>query len=241
MARMSGKDFHREICRRFQKRFGRTRIARVSPSADSLTVRADELAELAEAVADEHCPRDVVYPEVIASASGITVSFGAYGEGFDGILEHRNGRFHIFCNTDRVGPDDSPRARFTLAHELGHYYIDDHRRALASGGVAPHPSQCDSESSPSAGIPAAPLRRRSSTATCSPPRPGRALATCPASSRPSATSAMPESNSAIPRRSPCVWRSAQSARKRGTFPPQRPRDEFNGPPMNARPLPQRTH
>jgi len=147
MARMSGKNFDRDIRRRFQKRFGRTRIARASPTADNLTARGDEIAELAEAVADEHCPGGVVSPEAIAHASGITLSFGGYGEGFDGMLEHRSGRFHIFCNTDRVSFGDSPRARFTLAHELGHYYIDDHRRALASGAVAPHPSQCDSESS----------------------------------------------------------------------------------------------
>jgi hypothetical protein len=143
---MSGRDFDRDICRRFQKRFGSARFVRVSPSAKDLTTRAEEIAELAEAVAGEHCPQGIVAPEVIARASGITLSFGAYGEGFDGMLEHRSGRFHIFCNADRVGPTDSPRARFTLAHELGHYYIDDHRRALASGGIAAHPSQCDSES-----------------------------------------------------------------------------------------------
>jgi hypothetical protein len=143
---MSGRDFDRDICRRLQKRFGGAKFVRVYASANDLTMRADEIAELAEAVADEHCPRGVVAPEVIACASGITLSFGAYGEGFDGMLEHRGGRFHIFCNTDRVGVGDSPRARFTLAHELGHFYIDDHRRALASGGIAAHPSQCDSES-----------------------------------------------------------------------------------------------
>ena len=57
-----------------------------------------------------------------------------------GMLEHRGGRpacwsggWHIYCNLDCVGQKDSPRARFTLAHELGHYYIDEHRNALVAG------------------------------------------------------------------------------------------------------------
>ena len=154
MARMSGKDFDRDISRRFQKRFGRARSGGIPRDAGGSVNRIEEIAELAEAVAEEHCPLGVVDPEAIARAAGITLSFGAYGDGFDGMLEHEegragapeNGRFHIFCNTDRVGAADSPRARFTLAHELGHYYIDEHRLSLASGRVSPHPSQCDSES-----------------------------------------------------------------------------------------------
>jgi hypothetical protein len=62
------------------------------------------------------------------------------------MLEHKAGRFHVFCNLDRMGEADSPRARFTLAHELGHYYIDDHRNALAAGRAPAHRSQCDYES-----------------------------------------------------------------------------------------------
>ena len=109
--------------------------------------RAGEIAELAECVADEHCPTDPVNPERIARAKRITVSFGEYGETtFDGLLEHKAGRFHIFCNVERVGQRDSPRGRFTLAHELGHYYIDEHRLALSRGRVGPHGSQCEYES-----------------------------------------------------------------------------------------------
>jgi len=108
--------------------------------------RAVEIAELAEAVADEHCPAGPVEPRTIAAAKGVTLSFGHYGEAFDGMLEHRAGRFHIYANLDRLGDGESPRARFTLAHELGHFYIDEHRHALAAGRAAPHPSQCDHES-----------------------------------------------------------------------------------------------
>ena len=108
--------------------------------------RLAEIADLAEAVADEHCPRGAVDPAGIARAKRITTSFGPYGQAFDGMLEHRAGRFHIYGNTDRVGGPDVPRARFTLAHELAHYYIDEHRHALAAGRSPAHLSQCEYES-----------------------------------------------------------------------------------------------
>jgi hypothetical protein len=62
------------------------------------------------------------------------------------MLEHRAGRFHIYCNLARVGREGSGRARFTLGHELGHFFIDEHRNALASGRVLAHPSKCEYES-----------------------------------------------------------------------------------------------
>jgi Zn-dependent peptidase ImmA (M78 family) len=108
--------------------------------------RKQEIAELAEAVADEHCPSGKVNPEVIIKAKGITVSYGRYATAFDGMLEHKDGRFHIYCNLDRVEIPKSPRARFTLGHELGHFFIDEHRNALQSGRTPAHPSVCEYES-----------------------------------------------------------------------------------------------
>jgi hypothetical protein len=74
---------------------------------------------------------------------GITLSTDDYGEAFDGLLEHRSGRFHIYCNVHDRWYLGTPRVRFTLAHELGHYFIDEHRNALASGQVPSHPSFID--------------------------------------------------------------------------------------------------
>lgn len=108
--------------------------------------REQEIAELAEFVADDYCPSGTVDPEAILRELGITVSFGAYGDAFDGMLECENRRFHVFCNTERDSPRGSGRARFTLGHELGHYFIDEHRTALL-GGVDPHHSKCEYESS----------------------------------------------------------------------------------------------
>jgi hypothetical protein len=108
---------------------------------------SEEIAELAEFVAEDYCVAGRVEPSVIAKEKKITLSCSAYGDTFDGMLEHKSGRFHIYVNLDRVDRPDSCRARFTLGHELGHFFIDDHRNALAAGRVPKHPSRCEFESS----------------------------------------------------------------------------------------------
>ncbi len=98
------------------------------------------IQDLAECVFEDYWGNIPVNPESIIKDCGITLSYGDYERSFDGSLEHRRGRFHIYCDisaTDYVG---SPRVRFTLSHELGHYFIDDHRRALAKGSAPQHGS-----------------------------------------------------------------------------------------------------
>lgn len=64
---------------------------------------------------------------------------GNYCNAFDGRLEYHpsKSRFVCFYNTkyDRAdGRGHAPRTRFSLAHELGHYFIEDHHEYLRSGG-----------------------------------------------------------------------------------------------------------
>jgi hypothetical protein len=105
--------------------------------------RVSDISDLAEAVVASG--PGLIDPIAIADDLGISMSFNDYGEAFDGLLEARGGRFHIYCNLRRVEKRDSQRARFTLGHELGHYFIDDHRNALLSG-TPPHPSMCEFQS-----------------------------------------------------------------------------------------------
>lgn len=120
------------------------KIADNTPQPDS--VRLGEIAALAESVGSEYCADNRFTPEPILKAHNITMSYGNYDSAFDGMLEHRNNRFHIFCNLDRVESSASPRARFTVAHELGHYFIDEHRNALSSGLAPAHGSRSEFES-----------------------------------------------------------------------------------------------
>lgn len=92
--------------------------------------RSNELAELAEFISLSHCPTGIVLPELIAANSDITYCYGKYGEYFDGMLEHDSDEFHIYINTEA---GDINRTRFSFAHELSHYFIDEHRNALRKG------------------------------------------------------------------------------------------------------------
>lgn len=96
-------------------------------------VRKKELADLAEFISTDYCPHDMVSPELIAEKSGITYNYGEYGDCFDGLLEHDSNEFHIYLNTQSVQSSDKARIRFSFAHELGHFFIDEHRNALKKG------------------------------------------------------------------------------------------------------------
>jgi Zn-dependent peptidase ImmA (M78 family) len=92
--------------------------------------REAELAAFAEFISYSNCPTGIVLPEVIANNAGITFSMGKYGDYFDGMLEHDSGQFHIYLN---IEANDQNRIRFSFAHELAHYFIDEHRSALKNG------------------------------------------------------------------------------------------------------------
>lgn len=107
------------------------------------TDRPADIRSLAEELAELYSEDDRTDVIRMIEADGITVSFNHYGDAFDGALEHKGGRFHIYCNLDRVRFRGSPRARFTLAHELAHFHIDEHRAALEAGLAPMHGSFCN--------------------------------------------------------------------------------------------------
>ena len=72
-----------------------------------------------------------------------------FGEAFDGRLEHHKTFFLLLYNTkydawQHVGRHH-PKILFTIAHELGHYFLEDHRVFLMNGGGA-HGSRTEFES-----------------------------------------------------------------------------------------------
>lgn len=77
----------------------------------------------------------------IAEDEGIRVIFDDYGTNtFDGMTwyEAEQEMFYMHINTARNNGKNNTKGRFTLAHELGHYFIDHHRRALQNGIMSPH-------------------------------------------------------------------------------------------------------
>ncbi len=101
---------------------------------------ADEMAEHLELVA----PIDPF--EVIRREHPLLVAGGRdFGDRYDGKLKYNKEkkRFLLFYNTkyDRWQEPGTnhPRTRFSICHELGHYFIDAHHKYLLRGGK-PHPS-----------------------------------------------------------------------------------------------------
>lgn len=91
------------------------------------------LSELAEGIANYYFPNNLIVPEIIANENNITYCYGNYKESFDGLIECLNKEFHIYINLDRLEHPYTERARFTFAHELGHFFIDEQRNSLLLG------------------------------------------------------------------------------------------------------------
>ncbi len=102
--------------------------------------RKEELSDLADSIIEYYFDNGNIQLENIAESKNISYSYGNYKEAFDGLIQHKFGKFHIFINEQRVGNKDTPRSRFTFGHELGHFFIDEHRNALKLGKVPSHPS-----------------------------------------------------------------------------------------------------
>lgn len=87
-----------------------------------------------------------IYPvpislSAIAEDEGLIVIYDDYGQNtFDGMTwyESEQNKFYIHINTARGNTQESRKGRFTLSHELGHYFIDYHRHALLCGKMQPH-------------------------------------------------------------------------------------------------------
>lgn len=99
----------------------------------------DELAESTVLEADITSPP--VDPFVILKKDGIRYTGNNYGTAFDGRLEWRGNHFNLYYNT-KYGNEQHPRIRFSVAHEIGHYTIPYHRKALQQA-VEGHSSYYD--------------------------------------------------------------------------------------------------
>ena len=104
--------------------------------------RKKQLEELADFIATENGADTLpVNVAAIAENNGLTYCLGDYGDYFDGMLEYEDGHFHVYINNYGKFPISTPRIRFSFAHELGHYFIDEHRLVLESGTSLHHPSK----------------------------------------------------------------------------------------------------
>ncbi len=76
----------------------------------------------------------------IALSEDIKIIYDHYKTSFEGMTICQEGEFYIHIDLDSVKDVESGRARFTLAHELAHSLIDEHRLGLLTGVFEPHVS-----------------------------------------------------------------------------------------------------
>jgi Zn-dependent peptidase ImmA (M78 family) len=106
--------------------------------------RIREIAALAEELSEYAIsPSGIIEPEKLLRDEGVIVVSGDFADCFDGLIEFREKRFYVYCNLRGEMEIFDPRVRFTLAHEAGHYFLDQHRTALARGESLRHASWCD--------------------------------------------------------------------------------------------------
>lgn len=91
------------------------------------------LTELAEYTAGIFKTRNVTRLEDIASLENLQISYDSYEQAFDGMLVVDDDYWHIHIDNDGGNGIGTKKGRFTLAHELAHYIINEHQRGIADG------------------------------------------------------------------------------------------------------------
>lgn len=104
---------------------------------------SSDITALAEAIAAQY--EVPISLEKVAEDELLEVICDDYGKGtFDGLtwFEPQTDDFYIHLNTNAGKQNylSKPKGRFTMAHELGHYFIPAHRMGLMSGDLKPHGS-----------------------------------------------------------------------------------------------------
>jgi len=74
----------------------------------------------------------------VATSEDVLVIQDDYKNSFEGLTICEDGRFFIHINSNSISGSNKARKRFTLAHELGHALINEHRKGLLSGYLEPH-------------------------------------------------------------------------------------------------------
>ncbi|MFC6101232.1 ImmA/IrrE family metallo-endopeptidase [Olivibacter domesticus] len=105
-----------------------------------LEQRKKELSKIADFVSSQFSAKNVTLLEEIVAFENINLYIDHYENFFDGMLVFDDDEFHIHLNIDRKNDLTTTRGRFSLGHELAHYYINEHRIGLQSGLLEPHGS-----------------------------------------------------------------------------------------------------
>lgn len=103
-------------------------------------LRKKIINDLANTISSNYFNKSLTDLEAIAADEDVLYYYDHYENSFDGMLVYDQKNFHVHINKDRGNTRDSKRGRFSFAHELGHYFIDEHRIGLKKKLLQPHGS-----------------------------------------------------------------------------------------------------
>jgi Zn-dependent peptidase ImmA (M78 family) len=92
-----------------------------------------DIENLAESIGELYLVDGKVDLDKIIKDKNIFIIHEDYNDYFLGQLVHEQGDFFIYVNSNKLPDINAPRARFTIAHDCGHYFIDNHRNELKKG------------------------------------------------------------------------------------------------------------
>jgi Zn-dependent peptidase ImmA (M78 family) len=99
-----------------------------------------EILKITGFLADQFRNKNETDLLAICEYEGIKILIDDYGNYFDGMLVWDGKKFNIHLNSAKGNTLESTRGRFTLSHELGHYFLEAHNYAIKNGKLKPHPS-----------------------------------------------------------------------------------------------------
>lgn len=102
--------------------------------------RKKTISDIAHYVASQFYQSNKTDLIAAAKFEGLNFYHDHYEDSFDGMLLYDDKDFHIHINIDRGNRPETKRGNFTFAHELGHYFIDEHRTGLMTGVLEAHAS-----------------------------------------------------------------------------------------------------
>lgn len=92
-----------------------------------------KINKLANFISENHLYEFGLNLDEITSFESIPVIYDHYENYFDGLLVYEYNNFFIHLNIDNGNNKGSHRSRFSIAHELGHYFLPDHHQSIIDG------------------------------------------------------------------------------------------------------------
>lgn len=105
--------------------------------------RKKKISTLADFISSDFTRNGITDLVEVAAYESLPIHLDKYENYFDGMLVHDGLDYHVHLNLDKGNTLTSKRGRFTLGHELGHFFIEEHRIGLKHGFLTPHPSLND--------------------------------------------------------------------------------------------------